>query len=87
MQDLTSEVLISTSVFIYIRECDDTKQSVTYPEKLMETAGTAVTILEFTRMMAEVTHLNSVEQHITGAIKNSTDFEWIRYAGCSLHHQ
>jgi hypothetical protein len=38
-------------------------------------------------MMAEVAHLNSLEQHITAAIKNSTDFQWIRCAGCSLHHQ
>jgi hypothetical protein len=29
----------------------------------------------------------SVEQHITAAIKNSIDFEWIRCTCCSLHHQ
>jgi hypothetical protein len=33
-----------------------------------------------------MTHLNSGEQHFTAAIK-ITDFEWIRYSGCSLHHQ
>jgi hypothetical protein len=37
--------------------------------------------------MAEMVHLNSVKQHITAAIKNSTDFEWIRYTLCSLHQQ
>jgi hypothetical protein len=37
--------------------------------------------------MTEVAHLNSVKQHITAAIKNSNDFEWIRCTGCSLHHQ
>jgi hypothetical protein len=31
--------------------------------------------------MAEVAHLNSVEQHITAAIKNSVYFEWIKSAG------
>jgi hypothetical protein len=37
--------------------------------------------------MAEVAHLNSVEQHITAAIKNKDYFEWIRSAGCSLNYQ
>jgi hypothetical protein len=46
--------------------------------------GAAVTLLE--SMMAEVAHLNSVEQHITAAIKNSIDVERIRCTGCSLHH-
>jgi arginine deiminase len=54
-------------------------------EKLIETVGAAVTPLE--SMIAEVAHLNSLEQHITAAIKNSNDFERIRNTGCSLHHQ
>jgi hypothetical protein len=49
------------------------QKSLTYPsEKLMDTVGTAVTLMEC--MMAEVAHLNLVEQHITAAIKNSIDF-------------
>jgi hypothetical protein len=80
---LTSEVLLQTSVFIYFNKYSDTDQSLTYPsEKLVETVGAAVNLME--SMMA---HLNSVEQYITAAIKNSTDFEWIRCTGCSLHHQ
>jgi hypothetical protein len=63
----------------------DTEQSLTYPEKLAETVGDAVTLME--SIMAEVAHLISVKQHITAAIKNSIDFEWIRRTGCSLHHQ
>jgi hypothetical protein len=34
----------------------------------------------------EVTHLNSVEQHITAAIKYSVDFNWINCTGL-VHHQ
>jgi hypothetical protein len=65
-------VLLWTSVFIYFKY-SDTDQSLTYPsEKLAETVGAAVTLME--NMMAEVAHLNSVEQHITAAIKNSIDF-------------
>jgi hypothetical protein len=83
---LTCKVLLRTSVFIYFKEYSDTEQSLTYPsEKLVETVGVAVTLME--SMMAEVAHFNSVEQHITAAIKNSIDFEWIRYTGCSLHHE
>jgi hypothetical protein len=64
----------------------DTEQSLTYrSEKLVETVGAAVTLKE--SVMTEVAHLNSVEQHIAAAIKNSTGFEWIRCTGCSLHHQ
>jgi hypothetical protein len=70
-------VLLRTSVFIYFKEYSDTEQSLTYPsEKLVETVGAAVTLME--SMMAEVAHLNSVEQHITATINNSIDFEWIR---------
>jgi hypothetical protein len=39
----------------------------------VKTVGVAVTVME--SMMAEVAYLNSVEQHITAAIKNSIDFE------------
>jgi hypothetical protein len=82
---LTSQVMLSTNVFIYFKEYSDTGQSLTYPyEKLVETVGTTVTLLE--TMMAEVAHLNSLEQRITTAIKNSVDFHWIRSTG-SLHHQ
>jgi hypothetical protein len=34
--------------------------------------------------MAELAHLNSVEQNITVAIKNSIDFEWIKCTGRSV---
>ncbi|PNF15445.1 hypothetical protein B7P43_G18116, partial [Cryptotermes secundus] len=71
---LTSEVLLSANVFIYFKECSDTEQSLTYPsEKLVETVGTAVTLME--SIMTEAAHLNSVEQHITAAIKSTVDFE------------
>ncbi|PNF27190.1 hypothetical protein B7P43_G06485 [Cryptotermes secundus] len=83
---LTSELLLSASVFIYFKECSDTEQSLTYPsEKLVETVVTAVTLMEF--IMAEATHLNSVEQHIAAAIKSTIDCEWVRCTGCSLHHK
>jgi hypothetical protein len=29
----------------------------------------------------------SNSKHITAAIKNSVDFDWIRSSGCSLHYQ
>jgi hypothetical protein len=83
---LTSEVLLQSNVFIYFKEYSDTEQCLTYPsEKLVETVGAAVTIME--SMMAEVAHLKSLEQRITAAIKNNVDLEWIRCTGCSLHHQ
>jgi hypothetical protein len=50
-----------------------------------ETVGTAETLMG--SMTAEVTYLISLEQHITTAIKDSIDFEWIRCTGCSLHNQ
>jgi hypothetical protein len=57
---LTSQEMLSTNVFIYFKEYGDTEQTLTYPsEKLVETVGTSVTLLE--TMMAEVFHLNSVE--------------------------
>jgi hypothetical protein len=83
---LSSEVLLLTSVFIYFKEYSDAEQSLGYPfEKLVEVVGAAVTLM--VSMMAEVANLNSVKQHITAAIKNSIDSEWVRCTGCSLHHQ
>jgi hypothetical protein len=78
-------VLLPAIVFIYFKEYSDTEQSLTYPEKLMDTVGTAVTLMEC--VMAEVAHLSSVEQHIAAAIKNRSDLEWMRCTGCSLHCQ
>jgi hypothetical protein len=81
---LTSQVMLSTNVFIYFKEYSDTEQSLTYPsEKLVETVGTSVTVLE--NMMPEVAHLDSVEQCITAAINNSIDFGWIKSTSCSHH--
>jgi hypothetical protein len=57
---LTSQVMLSTNVFIYFKEYSDTEQSLTYPsEKLVDTVSTSVTLLE--NMMPEVAHLNSVQ--------------------------
>ncbi|XP_023725955.1 ATP-dependent RNA helicase DBP2-like [Cryptotermes secundus] len=69
-----------------MEECSDTEQFLTCPsEKLVETVGTAVTLMEC--IVAKVGHFNSVEQHITTAIKSTIDFKWIRCTGCSLHYQ
>jgi hypothetical protein len=57
MTCLTYQVLLSASDFIYFREYSDREQSLTYPEKLVETVGTSVTLLE--SMMADVANLNS----------------------------
>jgi hypothetical protein len=68
-------VLLRTNVLIYFKEYSDTEQSLTNSsEKLVETIGATVTVME--SMMAEMTYLNSVEQQITAAIKNSIDFEF-----------
>lgn len=45
--------------------------SLTYPRKLTQSVGTAVTCSE--RMILEVHHLDLVEMHITDAIKESSD--------------
>jgi hypothetical protein len=79
-------MLLSTNVIRYSKEYSDTVHCLTYPsEKLVETVGTSVTLME--SVMVEVAHLNSAEQNIAAAIKNSIDFEWIRGTGCSLHQQ
>jgi hypothetical protein len=84
---LSTAVMHAKHTFLHVfKEYSDTEQSLTYPsEKLVETVGAVVILVE--SVMTEMAHLNSVEQHITAAIKNSTDFEWIRCTGCSLHHQ
>ena len=68
------------------KEHSSTVQCRTYPtEKLVETVGTAVTVLE--NVMSMVAHLDSVELYVTDAIKKGVVFDWIRSAGCSLHCQ
>ena len=83
---LISEAPSRTDIFTSFKECSRTVQSLTYPtEKLVETVGTAVTVLE--DMISEVAHLYTVESCITGAIKESVNFHWIKLTGCPLHHQ
>jgi len=83
---LISEAPSPTDVYISFKECNSTVHSLTYPtEKLVQTVGTAVPVLE--GMILEVAHLDTVESCITGAIKKSVNFDWIRLNGCPLHHQ
>ena len=83
---LISEVSSPLDVYKGFKEHSSTAQSLTYPtEKLVETVGTAVTVLE--NVMSTVAHLESVELYVTDGIKKGVDFDWIRSAGCSLHYQ
>jgi hypothetical protein len=83
---LISEVRSAFDISTGFKEHSGTVQFLTYPtEKLVETVGTAVTVLE--NVMSRVIHLESVESYITNAIKKEADFGWIRLAGCSLHFQ
>jgi hypothetical protein len=83
---LVSEVPSALDIYTGFKEHSSTVQSLTYPtEKLVETVGTAATVLE--NVMSMVAHLDSIELHVTDAINKGVDFDWIRSAGCSLHHQ
>jgi len=81
-----SEVPSPLDVYTGFKEHSSTVQSLTYlTEKLVETVGTAVTVLE--NVMSMVAHLDSVELYVTDAIMKLVGFDWIRSAGCSLHYQ
>ena len=83
---LTSPMLFPTNAFIYFKEYEEDKQSLTYPsEKLVETVGASISLLE--SMMAEDAHMGSVEEKMIVAIKETVDFGWIGSSGCSLHSQ
>jgi len=83
---LISEISLKTNVYLGFKECSSTVHSLTYPiEKLIETVGTAVTILE--GMILEVAYLDTVKSCITSAIKKIVSFDWIRLTGCPLNHQ
>jgi len=59
---LTSPVMMSTNVFIYFKGYKDNEQSLTHPsERLVETVGASVTVLE--GMMAEVAHTFSLREN------------------------
>jgi len=73
-------------IYTGFKEHSGTVQSLTHPtEKLVETVGTAVTVLE--NVMSMVADLKSVELYVTNAIKKGVDFDWIRSAGCFLDYQ
>ena len=60
-------------VYTGFKEHSRTVQSLTYPtEKLVETVGTTVAVLE--NVMSMVAHLESVELYVTDAIKKGVDF-------------
>ena len=80
---LIYETPSTTDVYLHFKECSSTVHSFTYPnEKLVETVGTAVTILK--GVISEVAHLDTVKSCITVA---SVSFHWIRMTGFPLHHQ
>jgi len=83
---LISEVPSPLDVYTGFQEHSSRVQSLTYPtEKLVQTVGTAVTVLE--NVMSMVAHLVSVELYATDATKKGIGFDWIRSAGCSLYYQ
>jgi hypothetical protein len=83
---LTSPRLLENNVFIYFKEYEDGRQSLTYPsEKLVETVDASLRLLE--SMMANVAHMVSVEEQVTVNIKQTIYFGWIESSGCSLHSQ
>ena len=58
-------------IFTGCKEYGSRVHSLTYPsEELVETVGTAVTVLE--NVMSMVAHLESVELYVTDAIKTLT---------------
>ena len=71
-KSLISEVPSPLDVYKGFKEHSSTVQSITYPtEKLVETVGTALTVLE--NVMSMVAHLESVELYVTYAIKKGVD--------------
>ena len=81
---LISEVPSPLDIYTCFKEQSSTVQSLTYPtEKLVETVGTAMTVLENVMSMMAQSQLNFV----TDAIKKGVDFDWIRSVGYSLHYQ
>jgi len=83
---LLSKASLPTDVYTNFKECSSIVHSLTYPtEKLVETLGIAVTVLEC--MIMEEAYLDTVKSCITTAIKESVSFDWIRLIACLLHHQ
>jgi hypothetical protein len=75
-----SEVPSPLHIYTGLKEHSSTIQSLTYTtEQLVETVGTAVTVLE--NVMSMVAHLDSVELQVTDAINKVVDFDWIRNCG------
>jgi len=71
---LMSEPPSPTDAFVSFKECSGTVVSY-LSEKLVETVGTAVTVIE--GMISEVAHSDMVESCITGGIKESVNFDWV----------
>ena len=83
---LISEALLPTDFYIGFKECSSTVHSLNYPtEKLVESVGTALTVLEV--MISEVAYLDTVKSYIKSTIKESGSFDRISLTGCPLHHQ
>jgi hypothetical protein len=76
---LTSPLMLSTKAFIYFKEYKDYEQSLIneYPEGMVGTVISSVTVLNGTCMMAGVAYTNLFEENIRAAFKNTVDFRWI----------
>jgi hypothetical protein len=61
------------NVFIFFKEYEEDKQSLTYPSKnLVETVNASLSLLE--SMMENYAHMGSVEEKVTFALKETIDF-------------
>jgi len=71
---LISEVPSPLNIYTGFKEHSSTVQYHRYPtEKLVETVGTAVTVLE--NVMSMVADLESAELYVTNAVKKGVDFD------------
>jgi hypothetical protein len=70
---LIYEVPSPLDIYTAFKDHSSTAQSLTYPtEKLVETVGSAVTVLE--NVLSMVAHFDSVELYVTDAVKKGVDF-------------
>jgi len=78
--------VVGNQCFHIFKEYEKDKQFLTFPfKKLVETVSASVSLL--VSKMAKVAHVGSVEEKMTVAIKETFDFGWVGFSGCSPHSQ
>jgi len=78
--------VVGNQCFHIFKDYEEDRQFLAFPsKKLAETLSASLSLL--VSKMSKVAHVGSVEEKMTVAIKETVDYGWVGFSGCTPHSQ